>query len=589
MSYQSINLGTPNNNDGDSLYAGGAKINANFTEVYNALAGSTSDTILIQLETASQVTGNTLLYSGVEEKFISVSSTSLRTLGADGATLLYVTNDSGQAGVNNELTGPPNSINAIINGRRMWTFRGRNTSVTTSTRGEWHIGMGLTNVTSVSVYTTGLTVRGLYGLEVYVAAAEDTATYTQLLSSSSNGIRLYNSPVLDVASGATKAISDSSNAIAHTGFVKLFTERYASSSFSITVNNGLVGGGNATEASRNLGIDPRYYPHLCQGFLYSYNSVATALSVTPGSCTHYSYGTADVANISTTSILALIANTSTMTKTWATGWTVAGSNAVLDATITADTWYYIYLIAHNTSGAPDFVVSGQKTVNGAISALGSATGEWSIVRRLGCVRTDSSGTPVPLPFTVNKVADSTIFYSWGKLAATGAINPATAAHSAYRRTIITTAQVTPLNTSTAATATAESFYSSNLTFVPPIPGITAKLNVVWNPAFTTQNPALYLYGYGMHHSSITTNIQGAPMEIVSRGPVTGLTSNTTVMLPMSPEREVLTETNLANTAIFPTTGQTLRFLFTNAVVANTIAPAAQTYVAFDTLGFNVTR
>ena len=79
------------------------------------------------------------------------------------------------------------------------------------------------------------------------------------------------------------------------------------------------------------------------------------------------------------------------------------------------------------------------------------------------------------------------------------------------------------------------------------------------------------------------------MEIVSRGPVTGLTSNTTVMLPMSPEREVLTETNLANTAIFPTTGQTLRFLFTNAVVANTIAPAAQTYVAFDTLGFNVTR
>ena len=586
---ESINLGTPNNNDGDSLYAGGAKINANFTEIYNALAGSTSGAILIQLDENSMVTGNALRYSASQEKFVSVSSTSLRSLGADGQTLLYLTNDSGLAGVDNDLVGPPNSLNLVINGRRLWTFRGRNTSVSTSTRGEWHLGMGLTNVTSVSVYTTGLTVRGLYGLEVFVSAAEDTATYTQLLSSSSNGIRLYNSPVLDVASGATKSISDSSNSIAHTGFVKLFSERFASSSFTITVNNGLVGGGDATQSSRNLGIDPRYYPHLCQGFLYSYNSVASTVSVTPGSTTHYSFGTADVANISTTSVLALIANTSTMTKTWATGWSVAGSNAVIDATITADTWYYIYLIAHNTSGAPDYVISSQKTVNAAISALGAVTGEWSVIRRLGCVRTDSSGTPVPLPFTVNKVADSTIHMSWGRLASTGAINPATAAHSNYRRTIVTTAQVTPLTTSQAATATAESFYSSNLTFVPPIPGITAKLNVVWNPAFTTQNPALYLYGYGMHHSSISTNIQGAPMEVISRGTVAGLTSNTTVMLPMSPEREQLSETNLANTAIFPTTGQTLRFLITNAVIASTIAPAAQTYLAFDTLGFNVTR
>jgi hypothetical protein len=586
---ESINLGTPNNNDGDSLYAGGAKINANFTEIYNALAGSTSGAILIQLDENSMVTGNALRYSASQEKFVSVSSTSLRSLGADGQTLLYLTNDSGLAGVDNDLVGPPNSLNLVINGRRLWTFRGRNTSVSTSTRGEWHLGMGLTNVTSVSVYTTGLTVRGLYGLEVFVSAAEDTATYTQLLSSSSNGIRLYNSPVLDVASGATKSISDSSNSIAHTGFVKLFSERFASSSFTITVNNGLVGGGDATQSSRNLGIDPRYYPHLCQGFLYSYNSVASTVSVTPGSTTHYSFGTADVANISTTSVLALVANTSTMTKTWATGWSVAGSNAVIDATITADTWYYIYLIAHNTSGAPDYVISSQKTVNAAISALGAVTGEWSIIRRLGCVRTDSSGTPAPLPFTVNKVADSTIHMSWGRLASTGAINPATAAHSNYRRTIVTTAQVTPLTTSQAATATAESFYSSNLTFVPPIPGITAKLNVVWNPAFTTQNPALYLYGYGMHHSSISTNIQGAPMEVISRGTVAGLTSNTTVMLPMSPEREQLSETNLANTAIFPTTGQTLRFLITNAVIASTIAPAAQTYLAFDTLGFNVTR
>jgi len=109
------------------------------------------------------------------------------------------------------------------------------------------------------------------------------------------------------------------------------------------------------------------------------------------------------------------------------------------------------------------------------------------------------------------------------------------------------------------------------------------------PAFTTQAPTLYLYSYGLHHSSISTNVQGAPMEVIGRSPVTLLTSNTTIMLPMSPDRESLTETLLGTTAIFPTTGQTIRFLFANNVIANTIAPVVQNYLAFDTLGFNVTR
>ena len=45
MPYQPISLGTPNNNDGDSLYAGGTKINDNFSELYTNLAGSSSGTL----------------------------------------------------------------------------------------------------------------------------------------------------------------------------------------------------------------------------------------------------------------------------------------------------------------------------------------------------------------------------------------------------------------------------------------------------------------------------------------------------------------------------------------------------------------
>jgi len=589
MTYLAINLGTPNNNDGDSLYAGGTKINANFAEIYEALAGSTSGTILIDLGNGGLVTGNSLRYSAVLGRFVSVSSTSLRSMGNDGATLLYITNNDGEAGTDSDLAGPPNAVINQINGRRMWQLRARTTGGTTLTRGEWHFGLGLNNVTSMSIYTTSVVVRGVNGLEVFVSSAEDTAAYTKMLDTSSNGVRLYNNPTLDVASGATKAISDSSNSIAHTGFVKAWSERYASSSFTITANNGLTGGGNLTASTRTIGIDPVFYPNLCQGFLYSYSSVANTITLTPGAATHYSFGTAGETPISPASVLAIVGTSSTGSKTWATGWSVDGGNAVLDATITADTWYYIYLIGENSTGRADYLLSSQRTIGGAASALLGVTASWSIIRRLGCVRTDSSGSPTPLPFTLTRVGDNTIHQAWGRLAGTGAVNPATATHSAYRRQIITTAQITPINSSVAAVSTAESFYSSNLTFVPPMPGVVAKLAVVYQPAFTTQNPVLYTYGYGLHHSSITTNVGGAPMEIVSRAPVTLLTSTTVINLAMSPERDQLTEANLGTTAIFPTTGQTIRFLFANNVIATTIAPVAQNYLAFDTLGFNVTR
>ena len=65
MSFQPINLGTPNNNDGDSLYAGGRKINENFTEIYENLGGSSSSNIKVDVgsspATSTGLFGNLLI------------------------------------------------------------------------------------------------------------------------------------------------------------------------------------------------------------------------------------------------------------------------------------------------------------------------------------------------------------------------------------------------------------------------------------------------------------------------------------------------------------------------------------------------
>ena len=593
MTLQVISLGTPNNNDGDSLYAGGAKINANFVEIYTALAGTSSGAILIDLSTG-YVTGNSLRYSAALQKFVSVSSTSLRSLSIDGASRLYLTNNDGQAGVDNDLINAPNSLNLELNGRRILWSRARTTGISTATRGEVHFGLGLNYVTSMSVYTTGVTISGVNGLELFVAGAEDTPSYTRLLSSSSNGIRLYETPVLDPSSGAAKPISDSSVSIAHTGFVKAWTDRYALSGTTITVNNGLTGGGSLTSAASLIGVNPYYYPKLCQGFLYNYNNVTNAITVTQGSAAHYSYSTAGETPISITSNLAIVATSSATTKTWATGYSLLGSNAVIDGSITPSTWYYLYLIANNTTGQTDWFMTTQKTLGGAATALLGISASWSVIRRLGCLRTDTSASPVPLPFSVTKVADSTIQFSWGRLRDAGALQVTSAAHISYRTNIFSTTALTPYGSGTLATITlagaTDLFFSSNVTFVPPMPGIAAKLNVVWNPTFTTQLNNLYLFGYGMQHTSISSNIgAGVPYEIVRQPYVTAVTGYTTVTVPVSPDTEQLTESNLNNTAIFPTTGQTIRFLLGNNATVATVSSTAQTYLAFDTLSFNVTR
>ena len=202
MSYQPINLGTPNNNDGDSLFAGGTKINANFSDIYNNLGGSTAAAIKVGIPNSfNSSTG--LFWNYLQGQFIPASSNALRSLGSVGYNGLFITNNAGVAGnADNDLSSTGNSINAVLEGSTMFLLKVRNNTSIGTTKGILDINLGNQNVTSVSIYTTGTVIRGQYGLTILQALAEDNATYTKLLDASSSnttgGITLYQSPVLDV-------------------------------------------------------------------------------------------------------------------------------------------------------------------------------------------------------------------------------------------------------------------------------------------------------------------------------------------------------------------------------------------------------
>ena len=72
MSKQALNIGSaPNDNTGDTLRAGGDKINDNFTEIYAAL-GNGAD---IQIDVTNAGVGQVLKYTGTS--FIASDYTAL--------------------------------------------------------------------------------------------------------------------------------------------------------------------------------------------------------------------------------------------------------------------------------------------------------------------------------------------------------------------------------------------------------------------------------------------------------------------------------------------------------------------------------
>ena len=609
MPYQPLGLGTPNNNDGDSLYAGGVKINSNFTELYTALAGTSGATLKIATGTAP-TTASALIWSAPQQKFIPVVADTVRATGTSGINAFFVTNASGASGNGvNDLSSNANIAVLRLESRNMLFLHSRGNSSPATTRGTLDINLGNANVTSLSVYTTGVVVRGLRGLELYRSSAEDVATYTKLLDSTSTatGVTLYQTPVLDLASVASgvRTGSDSSNALAHTGFVKVNVAERALSSTQINVRRGLVATGSSLTASWAVNIDGIYHPKHIEGLIYNYNTIDNKVTLVTGAAAHWSYSTSGVAGVDGTSAIAIVASYTPIVRTFSTGWTpeynAAGSTAaVIDGSISANTWYYLYYLgalSQHTVGSQTFypgssnvVISSNRdiaSVNSQLNAAGYGA-QWAVCRRLGPVRSNSAGTGL-VPFNIKRIDHGGFEYYWG-------LNPnssgaAGGADTSYTLTIVSASnQLKIVGSST--TYTLQDYSSAVLTLVPPIPGITAHLTIRHKPAggATASLPELRMFGESWTVNSSISALN-PPFEVV-RSMATGLTCLHNIHLPMSPDGCYIPDGEYGGAGILrvtTSTGLILRYIFQNPTEELARPQATSQLLQITTTGFRIAR
>lgn len=621
MSLQTINLGTPNNNDGDSLYAGGNKINANFAELYSALAGNVTNALRIDLgtgPTTQPTTGSVLTWSAISQKFIAGSGSALRSSGGQGSSALILTNNTGYYGIDNEYQSRPNSLDLIINGRPMWDFRATTTGSLAGTRATLYIGLGNASVTSLAITTRGITMSGVDGITVWKNSAEESTINSSLLiSTGSSGIILYQSPLLDRA--AQKGPTDSSNAIAHTGFVQsvIAAQNFAASTTNLSGNRGIIGGGSLA-ANRSFQMDPRVLYNYCNGLTYQYqydaaapNGATSVIVVHPGTAVHYSYSTTGATQVATTSVQSIVTVTQSLARAWLdTTWASTNSSALLEAGVSnADlTWYYIYLLVNTGSGQPDFCVSTSRSYAAAAAKLANASGgaNYAIVRRLGTFRTGPAGTGIQA-FTTRRVDNNTIQFKYG----TFGFGPNNQS-SSYTSSIFVFTGSQGINTngifssSAATTATANLFSSTLIRAIPPIPGITADIDTYYSlfgqtfAAATSLNVVCFGEAW-LSSTAVSTyslaNI-GVPYENVRHecGRITPTntqvlaTSNAVSMtLSTAPDLAYISDAALdVNTVFGSVSGTIVRYGLFNLMmtVSPTVVP---NHLGWDVRGFKIAR
>lgn len=608
MSFQPINLGTPNNNDGDSLYAGGRKINDNFTDIYESLGGSSSNAIKIDVGTTTPATSTGLFWKSADQEFVPASSNSIRTVGSVGQSALFITNNSGVSGnADNDLSSVANTLVAQLEGRNMFFLRTRSNTSVSTTRGSLDINLGNANVTSISVYTTSVVIRGSQGLEVFKAAAEDNATYTPILTTTSTatGVTLYQTPVLDLSSmsAGVRQGSDSSNAIAHTGFVQVNLSKFTQSSTQVRAQRGVVNvNSNQTLALDNtFTVDGIYHPKHIEGLIYNYNTIDNKVTLVTGASAHWSYSTSGVAGIAPTTAIAIVASYNPIIRTFTTGWTpqynVTGTTpAVIDGSISPNTWYYLYYLGcliYTSSlgtgvgnefypGSSNVVISSNRDIASVDAQLQAAGygGIWQVNRRLGPVRTNSTGTGL-VPFNVKRIDHGGFEYYWG-------LQPNSAGDTSYTLTINTPGSLRIVGSS--ATFTLQDYNSAVLTAVPPIPGITAHLTVKHLTPAASTLPMVYMYGDSWTvNSSISALFP--PFEYF-RSMTTGVINVHNIQLPMIPDGCYIPDGVYGGAgllAVTTSTGLRVRYIMQNVQNEGAKALATSTLLQITTTGFRIAR
>jgi hypothetical protein len=610
MSLQTINLGTPNNNDGDSLYAGGNKINTNFAELYTALAGNVTNTLRIDLGSApdtAPTTGSVLTWSAINQKFIAGSGSALRSSGAQGSSALILTNDLGYYGIDNQYRSRPNSIDLFINGRPMWDFRATTTGSLSGTRGTLYIGLGNAAVTSLAITTRGVTISGVDGLTVWKNSTEESINSSQLIGTGSSGVILYQSPLLSTAS--QKGPTDSSNSIAHTGYVQqaITARGFAAGNTNLSGNRGVIGGGTLS-ADRTFQMDPRTLYNLCNGLTYQFqldaaapNGATSVIVVHPGTAVHFSYSTTGATQVATTSVQSIVTVNQSMARAWLdTAWASTNTSALLEAGVSnADlTWYYVYLIVNTSSSQPDFCVSTSRSYAAVATKLAAATGgsNYAVVRRLGTFRTGLAGTGIQ-PFTTRRVDNNTIQFQYGNFGFSANMQS-----SSYTSSIFVFTGSQGINTqgiftsSQATTATASLFSSTLVRAIPPIPGITADIDVYHNAGNGVSTTAMTVIFYGEPWLSSTATMvyaiagTGVPYQVVKHDTAgTVNTSRVTTSVAMAPDLAYVSDAALdVNTVFGSTSGSILRVGLFNLQMTS-VPTATPQHLGWDVRGFKIAR
>jgi hypothetical protein len=345
-------------------------------------------------------------------------------------------------------------------------------------------------------------------------------------------------------------------------------------------------------ADRTIVPDLRFFKNQISGLGYNFRGSPARLIVNQGSAAHYSFYVTGATVVSSTEVRAFVAANAEMSRAWNNDatWTDTNGQACLD-TITASTWYYIYLVVNNNNGAADFVVTDSRTYSAVETKLASVSGgsAFSVVRRIGAFRTLAAAID-PLPFVTTTDGNSLRFnyidHGFGFRHSTST------EVTAFAVTVLSGATSVQglLNTSAAITANVSNFSSILIRTLPPLPGVTAEINVVHNTTKIANAVAFFAEPWA---SSATTvyNSVGAPTQVI-KDTTTSVTSIHTRIFSVSPDANVISDTIHGGTTVWGfNSGTILRYAIANQSI--TMQPATETatpaFLGWDVRSFTLAR
>ena len=319
----------------------------------------------------------------------------------------------------------------------------------------------------------------------------------------------------------------------------------------------------------------------------------------PGTATHFSYSTTGATQVATTSVQSLVTVTQSLSRAWLDlGWAATNTSALLEAGVSNAnlTWFYLYLLVNTANSQPDFCISTSRSYAAVATKLAAASGgnNYAVVRRLGTFRTGLAGTGIQ-PFTTRRVDNNTIQFQYGNFGFGASNQSSSYTSSVFLQTTGGNGTLGLFSSSAATTATANLFSSTLVTAIPPIPGITADIDVYHAVVTTNTSYTVICYGEPWLSSTAASayaiaNI-GVPYQVLKHeigGTVQ--TSRVTINLAMAPDLAYMSDAALdVNTVFGSTSGSFIRYGLFHLQMNTAAMPALPQHLGWDVRGFKIAR